>query len=622
MSNLRSVNREEDDAAGDQSSGFWIGIYEIFLIYVLIPLAYPFIVVVQALKRFAAGAIKFSRRNRTGVLAFILGVLGLIGLFSTLALANVAPFGAYPNWWPFTVKPLADISTYGAVVAAAVTCIGGSVALITFILSHDQKERHHRDQEKLSRDQSEMQRLQDQFVVLVENLEIKSTIAQLNAITGLGDMSQQIDPGRVSHDGVVSSQRGRIVTYQDFEAQEFQFRWPDEWTSKKAEVNYPYFLRTARRLATALHYWGDETIRLQIISVFERMARFASDDDGADTDQPLLHSLANILADANRLSRIGLIESLAIALDQGVDTRFLGNKLFDEMIGESTSMNRNARQLIRVSYVNDLIEDSKSLNAKVLARKQVGIAAENALYDRLMGFIGTQKALSLVLRQFGEPPEVNWASRKKVSIEEYPNRWKGRGKVQLRKARNHDFDDVEYRHEPDRLRSRRKLNLDGVHLVNMDLSWANLQGASLREADLTGSNLMGARLDIADCTSAIFFGCSCESAQFFASDCTESNMSLGSFIDAQFEAASLKGVFMLDANCSEARFVESDMEGAKIGTCDFGQNSGQPAIFKYQEWKFADFSEYRLNRSARVVLQGSCNEPLKIYLAGLIAVQN
>lgn len=622
MSNLPTIDREEGDPVGGQAPSIWIGISEFLYLYVLIPIASLFIVVGEVLKRLELGTIRFSRRHRTGVLAFILAFLGLIGLFSTLALANVSPFGGYPHWWPFTVKPLADTSTYGAVVAAAVSCIGGSVALITFILSHDQKERHHRDQEKLSRDQSEMQRLQDQFGILVDNLETNSTIAKLNAITGLGDISQQIDPGRVSHDGALRSGEGRLVKYQDFEGQEFYFRWPEELASKKVEINYPFFLRTARRLATALHYWGDEAIRLQVISVFERMALFASDDDGADTDQPLLHSLANILADANRLSRIGLIESLAIAIDQGVDTRFLENKLFDESAGEAARGNRDTRQKMRASYINELIDGAKSLNAKVLARKQVGISAENALYDRLMGFIGTQKALSFVLRELGEPPEVNWASRQEGAIEKYPHRWKGRGKVELERVKKCDFDEVEYRYESDRLRARRKLNLEGVHLVSMDLSWANLQGALLRDADLTGSNLKGARLDIADCTSATFFGSDCESAQFFASDCSECNMSLGNFADAQFEAAFLKGAFMVDANCSGARFVEADMECAKVGSTNFGQNSGNPAIFKYKEWQCADFSEFRLNRNAQVILRGACNESLKVYLAGLTAAKD
>lgn len=536
-------------------------------------------------------------------ISFGIPFVGVVGFFGILALAGITFLPPAPTCWPIKVTVLPDAAK-GAVVTAAVTWAGGFGALVTYLFTYQQKENHARrerrqkeiissreherilmieeERAKRERDLAELQRIEAEFAALSADFAKPDALSQINAAIGMGELARRPDPRRVragndlpDFDDVHYSQ---LKTYagENFSVLSEPRPWPESWRTIKTERNYPYLLRAAGRLAAAISGWSDGRARAQALRVIGEISDFAKAEG---TDEPLLHSMANTIADANRTAWIrsaklaGEAEGLgkprtAVLQTFGVVPQHLTCDLEEFFYREFYSMEVDFRQITPIwalrgrmkFYQKDSISETDDRKG---SEYELVVATTN-LKDAITHLWATRDALSLVIKKLSRPPEL------------FP--------YGLRLPESKSDREVLSK----LLKSRRNLKLQDVFLYDADLSFAQLQGADLRSALLAKSDLSRAdlslgvlfiaRLDGANMELTAFVGAECEASSFSASSCHKSIFRysicssaifiFAECIGADFSGAKLNSANFISTRCMQARFTRADCRGLQLLNAD------------------------------------------------------
>lgn len=433
-----------------------------------------------------------------------------------------------------------------------------------------------REREKRERDLAELQRLEAEFAALADDFAQPEPLARINAAIGLGELARRPDPRRVAAEGTVMfDPREDTKTWigDNGEILDEPRPWPKDWTSLKTERNYPYFMRAAHRLAAALYMWEDAPARAQAVRVLSEMGAWAKD---VGKDEPLLHALANALAEANRTAWSQLKEKTGLCLvaDESVDLPIvLGLHLPDE-----ASMNKRfleRKRLAHGAFVADLLANIATIPAVVVSTTQKStmlIKNPNSLKElQIAGqtFWATRDALATALRQLSPHPDAPKT--------EHP--------------RNRHW------YDRDSLKKRRGLKLKQVQLVEANLFQANMAGVECEWAHFEGADLWGADLRKANLYQARFVGANCRGATLTEASCISARLEDSNCYSVSFADADLSYAYLDRADCSGADLSGAMCYGAKLDATQlFGTHMGQrkgpePIGLERTNWYEGNFQE-------------------------------
>ncbi|MBL8047176.1 MAG: pentapeptide repeat-containing protein [Chthonomonas sp.] len=434
----------------------------------------------------------------------------------------------------------------GHAISAAVGWIAGSVGLVTFFLNRSQKDQHHvqqlkqarefeNEKERRERELAELSRLETLFAELAEDFSSASTLERINAAIGLAELAQTPDPRRMGPDGEPPE-----APYGDHK-------------SAKCKDNYPYFLRAANRLAAALHQWEEQSALDEVRKALRQMATFANDEG---TLEPLLHHLANTLADANRTALRVFVSVLAEGL--AFSNPLLLRKLsaFCAFLPTTTG---NARCL---NQLRKTMQAKQAFGHLLAARQALKLPGQNQVDTRYLNrFASAAKllceardALAECLQLLSEPPYL-----RSLAVRDHPVDTSTRHRM------------IEIQHD------RRGLYLEETFLAGAVLTEANLQssilsGADLQEAELSLANLQAAWLRDTNLNQAQLTGASMQ--------------------DSAMSGARLCGATLSWSSLQGAELTRSQLQGTNLHGAQCGQTAGDPrASFDPGGWQLADFSD-------------------------------
>lgn len=592
------------------------------------------------------------------VLAFVFAACGFLGILTFAGIAFIpTPFG----WRGIPITPVAP-SAQGHVITAAVSWVAGTIALVTYWLTRDQKERHHESlleqgrnfeqaRAKHERDLAEIQRMETEFAQLAKDFISDDALARINAAIGMGEIAKRLDPR-------FADESGKPMPDIDLN---YTIEWPDEWRSLKTERNYPFYMRVAHRLAAALYMWNEEETRSQAIRVLGEMAKWAKDER---TDEPLIHGLANALAEANRSSWHLLLEALTTVIvsveDFWPDELEEQKTVLDELLGLSrlpldTSSDQGVEAMYRKeqavdSFLNELISGIQGKSSLTSTSQIETIALANA-HVRLsaLGMWATRDAFASVMKVRSIPPDLP-----KDPISQPLEPLTGV---------------IPYRQQQFlKVRQRCKLDLQGIRMFYADCRSAHFEGADCSHAHFEGAHCQGAHFNAtlcvkshfeggkfynvnfhgSDCTSATFAraDCSgsrfteaecnwtiftrascietdfeqanCKDAIFKATDCTQANFQRAECVLATFKKANCQRASFRWANCIGAHFTYALLRQCKLYRAKMGQDGNDQAVFKMREWQEADFHKYNWDYDlGEWIATAIIDEDLFEFLSGL-----
>lgn len=507
----------------------------------------------------------------TGALAL---AVAWCGFASFLGLAGILVWPA--SCWniePITVDSggaTAGVATAGAAKAAAINAavawFGGVGAIYTFFYNQSKKQRQHNDQlrqqvieeiarenrerdfeqarekrerdlaekardqeknfeaarEKRERDLAELQRIEAEFAAYAKDFAQPEPLARINAAIGLGELARKPDPRRVIDGPEPEEDKEHYKKITTFAGDNGEVLvearpWPKTWETRKTETNYPYFMRAAHRLAAALHQWDVEAPRAQAIRVLREMGEWAKDEG---TDEPLLHTLVNALAEANRTAWALIREQADGGWDRDVDD--------DRLYGEI---------LVR-------LEEAKAL----LDQGQQPEERELQFLNAVKGLWATRQSLVESLQVISRPPNLA-------------------GLVGAHFAKDHrnlSLQNVRMWQSTLVACNIQAANCVGAHFSDVIFLYARFTGANLERAAFSRAVFHSANFERANCRGANFLRARCEGADFRGADCTEA--------------------FFRGANCTEAKFQGTRVFGATFESDSVVSGSSwDKADFQYYE---------------------------------------
>ncbi|MBI3912460.1 MAG: pentapeptide repeat-containing protein [Armatimonadetes bacterium] len=347
---------------------------------------------------------------------------------------------------------------------AAVTAVGGVVALGTFLLNRSQKQEHF-----------ERQALDTQFTDILNRFSSDRPIMRANAAIRLAEMAAQRWPGR-----------------------------PADLTRE----NYPFFPRVASQLAAALHMEEDRAVRDEIGKALGRTAEFAKQGN-----QALLYVLISELADANRSAKKTFIRLLAHYCSAH-------EEVTDEVLRPLTNFAPFCvGERDTLACLRDLADSGDCRAAAVcraLGQARDETAAPNApnlleeIHSAAARLKDTVHALATALRGLSDPRGVpstapslrKWAREPELKLQGCFLAGANLIQAQLQEAllagaqlQGADLWIAELQEANLFQAQLQGANLRGARLQGANLSQAQLQGADLWRARLQGADLRGAQLD-------------------------------------------------------------------------------------------------------------------------------
>ncbi|MCC6403447.1 MAG: pentapeptide repeat-containing protein [Fimbriimonadaceae bacterium] len=543
-------------------------------------------------------------RNRQyvawGVAAFLVGTGGMLGLLSLAGITSL----------PVPVTIL-DKAAQGHVVTAAVSWFAGTIALYTFYININQKERQHAallgqerhldlSRERRERDLAELLRLEEEFKALADDFAQPETLARINAAIGLGELAQRADPRREEDGRVLPDPRedgAQTAFGTDGKLLDEPVPWPDEWRSLKTERNYPYFLRAAHRLAAALHQW-DDAARSQALRVLREMGDWAKDEK---TDEPLLHALCNALAEANRDAWAQLRDWAAVCLASETAPDDLANLL------GLTEPEGGREETARKAFLADL-RDGLEGSATAVAfeavppdQKKPKGELENRFFLSGKGWLATRDALATALRTLSAAPDSGPAEGLRVPEAQLLSERRSLDLAFVRmfqadctRAHFEGADCTRAHFEGARCFEAHFEGADctGAHFEGARCTGARFEGARCFEAHFEGTGCFEAHFEGARCFEAHFEGANCTRAHFEGADCTWANFEGANCTGANFEGANCTGANFEGAGCTGARFNSN----SRLASAQMGQRSGSETIQgTLDSWESADFRHWTFN---------------------------
>lgn len=487
--------------------------------------------------------------------ACVAGLFGFTGLICILAFADIHLVPDSPISF-FNRFPVVDTGAHGSVITAAFTWVGGTIALFTYFLNREQKERHNRAQERRERDLSELQRLESEFAALARDFAQPAALAQINSAIGLGEIAKRPDPRRVDSDGFVLDDGRQEVTWTKTDGSVAAFNWPSEWRSATTERNYPYFSRSTNRLIAALQFWDDEAARAQAIRELKILGEWAIIADHSVTDEPLLHSLINSLAEANRTAWRLLKDKCAICMAFGVSR----DKLV-ELLGISDKSNamwpvgQQNWAKAKSAFVELLCSDIERLPSYLANKSDEAVHTNlriplNDFRIASQGFFAIRDALAVSLRTLSMPPE-DALKELSTGLGVYLDPSSSVG------SSNWGRRTVSYE---DLLRHRKELDLSAIVLFDADCESANLHGVNCSYAHFIGVNFAWTHFDGAILHNATFLSTHCIEAHLDSAFCVGVEFKHSIFYGAHFDGTIFNGATFLDVD-----FRKSFFAGARLG---------------------------------------------------------
>lgn len=493
-------------------------------------------------------------------------------MLGILSFAGVALLPPAPPILRIDIVPM-DKSAHGAVVTAAVSWFGGTIALLTFLLNREQKERHNADLARRERDLAELHRLDAEFAALVEAFSSTSSLVRANAAIGFGEIAMKPDPRLIDENGKVML-RNRSIECLDDSSVRHRVQWPTALTSYKTEESYPYFMKSVNRLSSALYQWPEADVRSEVLRVLKSLSEWAKDDPVTSTDEPLVHSLVNRLAESNRTAWSLLRERAAAALATGVERSDLMavmdlKKMIPTRVFESGEWIEEDSPICMA-----LFEETEDLSSTQLGIK--GAGRQRDKYEAILRFrtacqyfFDSVNALSEAIRCLATPPERQSAERPWI-MQIQASRLDGvlrffKASFRLmQKLRNTetawsiaDFKDAVT--WSDWIGTRR----------NLDLSNVRLFGASIVGASLEGANCDSAILECSQFSFARFFNSTFDRAVLYCSDFDGSHFVSSYCWETQFNKVNLSRVDFTEAWCRDAIFTDIHVFSGKFVSSNF-----------------------------------------------------
>lgn len=571
-----------------------------------------------------------QKTRRSAALAYVFwGAVALVvGLGGALLILSLAGITFLRPWWIFSLTvPVLDRAAHGNVVNAAVSWFAGTVALYSFHVNVSQKERHNTGLETRERDLAELQRIEAEFAALADDFAQEALLARINAAIGLGELARRPDPRREQDGAVMFDPRTDAETWVGDDGKLLpQARpWPDHWRSRKTDLNYPYFLRAAHRLAAALYLWEDAPARAQALRVLREMGDWAKDEG---TDEPLLHGLVNALAEANRTAWAELREraGMCLAMDRGVDlVRLLGLQTPEQDAPDAQVARR--RKAAQEAFLADL-EAGLDENPAVVAfaaqpeSQRTGPAELVMQFQRAgQGFWATRDILATALQQLSLPPDrlvsqtfwgwysdphKSFRSRRSLDlagVRMLSAKLRGVHSEGADCGRAHfegaDCGTAHFEGADCKSAHFEGANWFEAHIEGANCSWAHFEGANCIRAHFEGANCTGARFEWADCQGTHFEWANCRSAQYVGVDCNETHFEGADCSQANFRGAICQEAYFEGADCSKAIFEGADLKEArfsiftKLERAQMGQSKeSEPVDLSGVDWSVANFRLY------------------------------
>jgi len=119
-----------------------------------------------------------------------------------------------------------------------------------------------------------------------------------------------------------------------------------------------------------------------------------------------------------------------------------------------------------------------------------------------------------------------------------------------------------------------KMELPGVDLCGVDLTYADLSGANLQQATLVGTqfvqaDIVGANFEKANLGGANFFGADIQQSEFTGANLAKVDFTEIVASGARFSGADIgHGSLLMDADLSKADLSNSSLQGAKLKGAD------------------------------------------------------
>lgn len=563
--------------------------------------------------------------------------------------------------------PVLDKSAHGAVVTAAVSWFGGTIALLTFLLNREQKERHNSDLARRERDLAELQRLESEFSALVEAFSSSSVQVRANAAIGLGEIATKPDPRRVNIDGTFLPDSRRLVGFENESDTEYDVEWPSALRSAKTEINFPYFMRVINRLSCALYQWPEYECRSEAVRVLDSLSKWASDGSGFGTDEPLLHELLNRIAESNRTAWWLLQENFTKAVQLGATA----SELYDILALEARIPNDRFQVSSWRRHESALCLE---LQEGKLSSPMVQIAAnwlEKPKFDRelrerfrvaALCFFDTGLVFAQAARKLNVPPELEVegilvaVDARLSNLRHTWFEWEKKViKTLVRKLVSRKIPELgiaSFAASPSWLEKRRGLHFEGIRLFGAELQGVNFHGAIMDLAVIEWSDLSAARFGQVGLEAARLRHCICRGTSFekvFSPDadfagsimrgtsfakatCDNANCEFlacveVNFTNAMLSKADFSGVTIESSNFSSveaegivlvgATLTGNNWKNAKIAGAKIGQESASDlASFNHTEFIGADFGYYTFDVGGKLVHNGLEDRDLKKLLLG------
>ncbi|MBS1719737.1 MAG: pentapeptide repeat-containing protein [Armatimonadetes bacterium] len=474
-----------------------------------------------------------------GLAALITGIGGMITI---LSMAGPKAIPSCMNWWPLKAEKLAD-SAQGSVVTAAVAWVGGTIALLTFLLNRDQKELHHADQLQTTRTIAETQRQQEYFASLSTDLSSTDKLTRLTAVIGLGEIAMTPAAGSKDLAKLHRFQHIRFLQAADEVAHKPKERNRTVAMNKFLD-DYPYFERACSRLTLALQQWTDEASLATVVNTIHRLLFWAAQSNDSDE---MLVLLANSLANANREAIEGLVSVGAQYMKRQSDF-----EAFDLVIQNGIRASECAAPADKVAaeFIDYLAERIRRKNQDIYVKQEQGLKAQEnidpkiALSNAYARLLDTQRLLASTLTLL---PYPNGVGVPEVALLKPAHSVSPKNDINALMLQKNV------------LISRRGLNLTGICLVGNDISGSNLQVALLSTSLILGCKCAEIGLQFSACKDATFAYSDLESARLDAADFLRVNLS-----DTNCSAASLIGCHLVNTNFGQANLQDSNLVQAKL----------------------------------------------------------
>lgn len=517
------------------------------------------------------------------VLILLMGLIGMLGIltFAGITILPTAPFD-------LAIKvPVLHRSAHGAVVSAAVTWMGGTLALLTFLWNLEQKERLAMLQERRERDLAELQRLEAEFASLLSNLISPSSHAKINAIIGLGEIAKKSDPNRIGADGKLLPLDTIYETIEDENGHRVIEVMPSIYRSSKSPENFPFFVRAFSRLAASIGHSQDHRVTSQIVFVLKELAEWAADHEIKLTDESLLINALNICAESNRSywhylqQRAAHCRSLGLWTDNLLQPWRVWRRLGGGSEEEATA--------IAQALKHDIFEKIESVDSEFSPEIEDNSVAVQSFVAAVRSFLAISEVLAHCIRKIGRP--VRGAVFENSFVD-----WD-----LTRKARKIDLRNIRLYGERISGSNLQAVDLSGAVFVKTSCLSVKLDGATMRRAsfshcELHNASFRGARAGYLKMNSCQLIGSRFDGAHLLLAHFSDSRLQSSSFIEAtcnhvRFAASDLSVAKFHGAKCYGARFSGAVMEGTFLGGARMGQGErNREPFFDGLAWLDANFN--------------------------------